>query len=112
MLPELSRALREGRAHGSAVRELARVATAETEREWLDAAQGRTVRQIEQLVAGHVRGDRPRDSPRPGARRHILRFDVGAETLAIFREAMKKLRQDSGERLDDDSALLLMARHV
>ncbi len=111
-LPELSRALAEGRVHGSAVRELSRVATAETEREWLDAAQGHTIRQIEKLVLGHARGDRPSDVPQTGARRHILRFDVAAETLATFREAMKKLRQDSGERLDDDSALLLMARHV
>jgi hypothetical protein len=94
------------------VRELSRVATAETERAWIDAAQGRTVRQIEKLVLGHARGDRPSDVPLASARRHILRFDVAAETLATFREAMKKLRQDSGERLDDDDALLLMARHV
>jgi hypothetical protein len=45
-LPELARAQQEGRLHASAVRELARVATAGTEREWIEAARGRRVREI------------------------------------------------------------------
>ena len=48
----------------------------------------------------------------PGVRRHVLRFEVAAETLCLFREAMSKLQRDSGASLDDDSALMLMARHV
>ena len=32
--------------------------------------------------------------------------------MATFREAMAKVRRDAGGRLDDDSALLLLARHV
>jgi hypothetical protein len=58
-LPELTRALREGTVSWSAVRELARVATPETEREWLDAAKGRTVHEVERLVSGRKRGARP-----------------------------------------------------
>lgn len=34
------------------------------------------------------------------------------ETFCAFREAIDKLRRDSGTALDDDSGLLLMARHV
>lgn len=49
---------------------------------------------------------------RAAARRHVLRFDVAAETLATFREAMVRLRRDTDEPLDDDAALLLMARAV
>jgi hypothetical protein len=37
-------------------------------------------------------------------------MEVSAETLATFREAMGKLRRDAGESLDDDAALLLLAR--
>lgn len=111
-LPELARALSNGECNGSAARELARVATSETERDWLAAARGKTVREIERLVAGRERGDRPSDEPRPVERRHVLRFEVAADTLATFREAMTTLRRDAGERLDDDSALLLMARYV
>jgi hypothetical protein len=75
-------------------------------------SRGRTLRQIEDLVAGHALGDRPRDPRDPSLRRHVLRFDVEAETFATFREAMAKIRRDAGTRLDDDEALLLLARHV
>jgi hypothetical protein len=37
---------------------------------------------------------------------------VSPETFDAFREAMKLLRQKSSEPLDDDSALLLMAREI
>jgi hypothetical protein len=47
-----------------------------------------------------------------GAERHVLRFEVSGEVLATFREALTKLRRDANGSLDDDAALLLMARHV
>jgi hypothetical protein len=96
----------------SAVRELARVATAETELEWLAAARGRSVHEVERLVSGRRRGARPGDEPDSGQERYTLRFDVSAETFATIREAMRVLRQRSNGSLDDDSALLLMARVV
>jgi hypothetical protein len=42
----------------------------------------------------------------------VLRFEVAPETLALFRVAMHALRRSRGQPLDDDSALLLMARQV
>jgi hypothetical protein len=42
----------------------------------------------------------------------VLRFEVAAETFALFREAMTELRRRTGAMLDDDSALLSMARQV
>jgi hypothetical protein len=111
-LPETARELEAGRVSFSAVRELTRVATAPTEREWLEAARERTVRQIEQLVSGRQPGSRPGDAPQASAKRHVLRFDVSGEVLATFREAMAKVRRDAGEALDDDAAILLIARAV
>src|SRR6185295_14217765 len=58
-LPALARALEEGRLSWSAVRELTRVAVAETEREWLELAAGKSLRQLEELVAGKRPGDAP-----------------------------------------------------
>jgi hypothetical protein len=111
-LPALARSLHEGTLSWSAVRELARVATAETELEWFEAARGRPVHEVERLVSGRRRGARPADEPDAGQERHTLRFDVSAETFAMFREATRALRQKAGEQLDDDAALLLMAREI
>jgi hypothetical protein len=110
-LPAIAQALEIGELNWSAVRELTRVAVAETERDWLEVARGKTVHQLEALVAGKSPGDRPSSANQPDARRLVLRFEVAPETLALFREAMNKLRRDGGP-LDDDSALMLMARHV
>jgi len=111
-LPELSQALRSGALHWSAVRELTRVAVPQTEAAWIAAAQNKTARQLEQLVNGRKPGDRPSDPADPKARRHVVRFEVSAETLATFREAMAALRRQAGGPLDDDAALLMMARQI
>ena len=111
-LPVLARALQDGQACWSVLRELTRVAMPETEAEWLAAAAGRTVREVEQLVSGQGLGSRPGDPCDAAVRRHVLRFEVSGEVLASVREALSKLRRDAGEPLDDDAALLLMARAV
>jgi hypothetical protein len=94
------------------VRELTRVAVPDTEGAWLDAARGKTVRQLEELVANKSPGDDPLTPLAPTPRRHVLRFDVAPETFALFRDAMTELRRRAGAALDDDSALLALARQV
>lgn len=111
-LPELAQSLRDGALSWSAARELTRVASTANEHEWLKVAKGRTLRQIEELVGGHQPGDGPNDPHDLPLRRHVLRFEISAETMASFREAMAKVRRDAGTPLDDDAQLLLMARHV
>lgn len=111
-LPQMQQAQRSGALKWSALRELTRVATPETESAWLDAARGKSLREVERLVGGKAPGARPEDAPRAEYQRHVLRFEVSAETRASYREALAKLRRDSNEPLDEDSALLLMARHV
>jgi RuvA, C-terminal domain len=109
-LPLVDQALGEGRLCYSAARELTRVAVADTEAEWLEAAAGKAVREIEDLVSGRAPGDRPGDRPRPEARRHVLRFEVAADVLALFRQAVGALRKEHGGHLDDEQALAMMAR--
>src|SRR6187431_637433 len=111
-LPRMARALETGSLNWSAARELTRVAIAGTERQWLEVAQGKTVRQLEELVAGKRPGDEPSAASQSSAMRHVLRFEVTPETFALFREALASLRHRSGEAWDDDAALLSMARHV
>ena len=111
-LPELDKALRDGVLSWSKVRELTRVATLTTEGSWIKAARGRTVRDVERLVSGRKPGDRPSNPATAEAKRHKLSFEVSAEVLATFRDAMAKLRRETGGKLDDDAALLLMTRQV
>jgi hypothetical protein len=111
-LPRLARALETGALGWCAVRELTRVAVAETEAAWLDAARGKTLRELESLVASKAPGDEPDAPPAELPRPRVLRFEVTADTFATFREAMQRLRRQAGGSLDDDAVLLAMARHV
>jgi hypothetical protein len=111
-LPALDSALSSGELNWCAIRELTRVATRETEREWLDVARGKTTRQLERLLTGKRPGDTPHSPSDPALQRHILRFEVTPETFALFRDALNELRRRAGSRLDDDSALLELARQV
>jgi hypothetical protein len=111
-LPASPAALEQGRIGWSALRELTRVAVQETEDVWLKAARGKTVRQLEELIAGKRPGDAPSTKPDPRAVRYVLRFAVTAEAYALFREALLELRRRSSSCFDDDTALLEMARCV
>jgi hypothetical protein len=111
-LPEMDQHLREGKLTWSAAREVTRVATPQTERAWLSATRGKTVRQIEALVSGRTPGDLPSDPVRSEAKRHVLRFEISAETFATFREAVAHLRRKTDASLDDDALLLAMAREI
>jgi hypothetical protein len=111
-LPKLARALDTGEVGWCAVRELTRVAVAETEADWLAVARGKTIRQLEELVANKSPGDTP-EGPDPRVpRSRVLRFEVAPETFALFRDAMRELRRSAGGKLDDDAVLLSMAREV
>src|SRR6187399_3369309 len=72
-LPEIAGELRTSAISFSLARELTRVAMPTTEKRWLEAARGRTVREVERLVSGHRTGSLPDDVPDPGLKRHVLR---------------------------------------
>lgn len=110
--PRLGGALRDGSISWSAARELTRVADADTEQEWLAVASGRTVREVERLVSGHLPGDRPTDPVSDDARRHVIRLEVSGATLALFRDAQEKLVRETGGSVCDDDLVQLMARQV
>jgi hypothetical protein len=96
-LPRLAQALETGSLSWSALRELTRVAVADTERQWLDLPRPRQFASFEALVAGKSLGDVPGDAGLASARRHVLRFEVAPETFALFREAIKCVRRRGGD---------------
>ncbi len=109
-LPLLDAALASGEVHYSAMREITRIATPETEELWLMASRVRTVGEIEKLVAGRKPGDRPEDPAEPTRRK--LTFEVSPAIYALFRDASAALRREVDEPLDDEDVLMLMARRV
>ena len=111
-LPLLDRALAAGELCWSAVRELTRIATPDTESEWLVWAKGRRSRQIEQAVAGRRHGDSPKKRADPSLVTHVLRFEVRAETIALFRDLQAAVRADLGGAADDDALLFEIARRA
>ncbi|MHC9541691.1 MAG: HNH endonuclease [Vulcanimicrobiota bacterium] len=58
-LPLLSEAFEKGQISSSHIREISRVATEETDQFWCDAARGKTVREVEKLVAFTPKGGLP-----------------------------------------------------
>ena len=111
-LPQLTTALASGALPFSAVRELTRVAMPATEAPWIAAATGKTLRQIEELVADHRPGDRPDDPPNPEARTHVVRFELSAETFALLREARTALDDEHGKNLPDDDFIAALCSAV
>ncbi len=64
-LPLLSEAFEKGHISSSHVREISRVATEETDKFWCDTARGKTVREVEKLVAFTPRGGLPLTNKAP-----------------------------------------------
>ena len=105
-------ALRTGALPWSVVRELTRVAVADTEGEWLAAASGKTAREVEELVSGRRPGQTPSDPSDPRLRQYALHFEVGPEGYALFREAVRVLQRSVDAHLTEEEALQEMARRV
>ena len=111
-LPAMMSALAAGELSHSAVRELTRVATPETEAAWLDAARGCTLRELEEAVSGRERGARPDDPPDGEPRPLRIELELSPSTMALYRDALRWLEVEAGERLTDDQAVAAMCRAV
>lgn len=109
-LPAIECALAQGHVTYSAARELTRIATTETEVEWLDATRGLNLRCIEQLVAGRKKGDRPEDRADPELANRVVRFELPPAVFALLRQAQQVIEQERGEKLDDAALIEALAR--
>src|SRR5687768_4851879 len=78
-LPRLAGALEAGALSWCAARELSRVALPDTESVWLDGARGKTLRELEALVANKAPGDTPDAPATETPRERVLRFEVRSD---------------------------------
>jgi hypothetical protein len=111
-LPATRAALAAGEVSYSAVRELTRVATPDTEDAWLAGVRGRTMREIEHALAGRAEGDHPDDPADPDLEPRRLPLELTPEAYALWLEARRRLEDELGERLDDSAVITAMARRV
>jgi hypothetical protein len=101
-LPALAAALAEHELPFSAVRELTRIATPSTDGTWRDAARGKCMREIEEMVSGLAEGDLPTSRKKPELQVTRLSYDrVPPSTRARERQLRQLLDAERGERLDD-----------
>ena len=112
-LGEIEGALGMGELKYSAVREVTRVAVAETEGEWLEAVKGKTLREVEEMVSGRRRGERPSDPRQPNRRlRKVTYEELSPETYALLRQARAALSDEIGEFLEDDRFLAMLCERA
>jgi hypothetical protein len=104
-LPQVEAALEQGTLSFSGARALAPVLKPETQAAWLEKTRDMNVRQIEELVSGHKRGDLPSDPIDEQLRTKVLRFEVKLDVAALVRDYQKKRARQLGKIIDDDLLL-------
>ena len=111
-LPLLEDALERGALAHSAVRELTRVAVPDTEATWLEAAGGKSLRQIEAMVSGHRPGDLPTDETEPRLHRKTIALEVSPATYDLWRRLHALAAEEHGQRLSDDELIPALFRRA
>lgn len=107
-LPRLRMLANAGQIDWSKLREVVRVATAETEGEWAELCGVRTYAEIEDLVARSERGEVPPDRPVRVGPRSELRFRFEPEQMAVLERGLQALCQREGRQLSMDEAIELL----
>jgi hypothetical protein len=106
-LPNLEASLASGELKHSAIRELTRVVMPETECAWLERARGKSLRELEELVAGRSPGDLPDDPQLPPDQRpgRLVFEDILPEVRALARQVRVILAEELGMSVDDNALL-------
>jgi hypothetical protein len=116
-LPALAAAFATGQLGWTKARELIKVATAETDEEWVARARTTTSRDLEALVAHTRPGEKPPDTRTQltrGPVRSVLRFELDVADAEIVRRALRLLRLEGEHGVETSDAQLLteMARRL
>ncbi len=111
-LPLTADALEQGALAHSAARELSRVAVPDTEAAWLEAARGKSLREVEAMVSGHKPGDRPADPTEPRLHRKTITIELSPETYDLLRTMHKLAAEEHGQRLSDDELISSLFRRA
>ncbi|HEU4613504.1 MAG TPA: HNH endonuclease, partial [Kofleriaceae bacterium] len=111
-LKELDASLADGELTYGAARELSRVMTPATERAWLARARGKNLRDIEELVAGHAKGDDPDDPKDESQQPRVVSFRVTPAIEALLRQTRADLSDECGHHVEDDELFEILCRRA
>jgi hypothetical protein len=111
-LPSMMDSLREGKLNWTKVRELTRVITEDTENEWLDAIEGKTSTEVQQMVKGLKKGARPGDRPDPSIVKEWIGLEVTPQMAAMWRQVRIALDNEAGRHLSDDELAEQICKRV
>ncbi len=107
-LPYLRLLANQGMIEWSKLREIVRVATLETEREWADICKKRTYAEIEKLVARSQRGEIPGDCDLREGPRSELRCHYSPEQMAVLERGLQVMCQQAGRAIGMGEAIELL----
>jgi hypothetical protein len=111
-LPRTTTEIAQGKRGYAVARALTRVVTSTTEDVWLARTRGMTARQVEELVAGHRRGELPDDPTHPDLRPKVIRLELPPDVLALLRQARSVLADERGGDVDDADLIETMCRRI
>ncbi|MEO7095616.1 MAG: HNH endonuclease signature motif containing protein [Polyangiales bacterium] len=110
-LPMVGAELARGELTYSHVRELSRVATADTEEVWLAAVIDKTAGEVQELVAGRAYGDLPTDPTSPDLRPRTIQLELPPEAYALWREARRAVAKEYDREVSDADVVTALARN-
>lgn len=110
-LPLISGELARGALTFSHIRELSRIATADTEDVWLVAIANKTSGEVQELVTGHAHGDLPTDPTRPDLRPRTVALKLPPEAYALWREAQRAVAAERGGEVSDADVIETLVRN-
>ncbi len=111
-MPRMQALLDRGERTWSAVREMVRIATPETEGDWIEKTERMTVRQIEACVSGRKVGDLPSDEKDPLLVSRRMCFELLPEDFALIEEAFEHVRREIGAGAHKTEVFRAMAERV
>ena len=103
-LPLLTQHAQNGTLSWAKLREVARVATPDSEAFWIEACQNHTYQEVERLVA-HTHAQDPKNR----SHHSELRIQASADAMALLERAMQSLSQEAGRILSPGEALEYLA---
>ena len=110
-LPEIRAAFDSGEVPWTKIREIARIASADTQAVWLNTARKLTSRELEAEVTGKKRGDRPGGGLKARRTKEEVRFHLSGEDLAIWEKGIRKVRKEQ-PGLSVSKAAVVLARNT